>query len=125
MLSLDQAVQILNFQKPYEKLVKQAENVVQCEIEAGTDVPGWKLSEKSGKRQWVSEDEITCALANAGFEEDQYTDKKLKSPYQIEETLKFNTDEFTTKHTETVVVPAKARGRKAAESPDLEFSSDT
>lgn len=123
MLSLEQAVQILNFQKPYEKLVKQAEYVVQCEIEAGTDVPGWKLSEKSGKRQWVDEDEITCALANAGFTEDQYLEKpKLKSPYQIEETLKFPTGEYTTKHTETVVVPAKARGRKATASPDVEFA---
>ncbi len=122
MLSLEQAVQILNFQKPYEKLVKQAENVVQCEIEAGNEVPGWKLSEKSGKRQWVDEDEIECALANAGFTEDQYFDRKLKSPYQIEETLKFNTEEFTTKHTETVVVPAKARGRKAAESAEADFA---
>jgi Protein of unknown function (DUF2800) len=122
MLTLEQAVQILEFQKPYAKLVAQAENVVQCEIESGTDVPGWKLSEKSGKRQWVDEDEIICALANAGFEEEQYTDKKLKSPYQIEETLNFKTDEYTTKYTETVLVPAKARGRKAAESPDKEFA---
>jgi hypothetical protein len=97
--------------------------VVQCEIEAGTDVPGWKLTEKSGKRQWVDEDEITCALANAGFTDDQIYEKpKLKSPYQIEETLKFNTQEFTTQHTETVVAPVKARGRKAAESPDVEFA---
>jgi hypothetical protein len=121
VLTLEQAVQILEFQKPYEKLVKQAQFVVQQEIESGTDVPGWKLSEKSGKRQWVDEDQIITDLENAGFTEDDYMDKKLKSPYQIEETLKFNTDEYTTKHTETVVVPAKARGRKAA-SPDVEFA---
>lgn len=122
MMTLEFAVDVLNMQKPFEKLVKQAENVVQSEIESGTDVPGWRLIEKSSKRQWISEGAVICALANAGFEEEHYYDKKLKSPYQIEETLKFDTCEYTTQHTETVVAPAKSRGRNAAALAEMEFS---
>lgn len=122
MLSLEQAVQILDFQKPFAKLVTQAENVVQCEIESGTQVPGWKLADRSGKREWADKDEIECALANAGFAEDQYTDRVLKSPAQIEKLLKFPTGEFTVQSSKTVVAPAKSRGREAADSPDAEFA---
>jgi hypothetical protein len=123
MLTLEQAVQILNFQKPYEKLVKQAENVVQCEIEAGTDVPGWKLGERSGKRQWVDEDEIICFLATAGYAEAQYFDKpKLLSPYQIEKNLKIKVGDYTSQTTDVVVVPDKSRCREAAASPEKEFA---
>ncbi len=123
MLSLEQAVQILNFQKPYAKLVEQAENVVQCEIEAGTVVPGWKLAERSGKRQWISEDQIITDLENAGFTEDQYMNKVLKSPYQIEKELKYKTGDHTTQTTDTVVVPDKSRSREVNASPEAEFAT--
>lgn len=125
MLTLERAVQILNFQKPFEKLVKQAENVVQCEIESGAAVPGWKLAERSSKRAWLSEDQIITDLENAGFTEDDYMNRSLKSPAQIEKDLKFKTEDHTIQTTSTVVVPNKSRCRETNASPESEFGNDS
>jgi hypothetical protein len=56
-------------------------------LEAGVELPGWKLVPKRAMRQWVDEYAATGALLNLGaFALHELTD--LKSPAQVEKLLK-------------------------------------
>ena len=56
-------------------------------LEAGVELPGWKLVPKRATRQWVDEYAATGALLNLGaFALHELTD--LKSPAQVEKLLK-------------------------------------
>jgi hypothetical protein len=56
-------------------------------LEAGVEVPGWKLVPKRATRQWVDEYAALGALLNTGaFASHELTE--LKSPAQVEKMLK-------------------------------------
>jgi hypothetical protein len=55
-------------------------------LEAGVELPGWKLVPKRATRQWVNEQTALTALAEAGCSAEELTE--LKSPAQVEKVLK-------------------------------------
>ena len=55
-------------------------------LEAGVEVPGWKLVPKRATRQWVNEQSALTALTEAGCSATELTE--LKSPAQVEKVLK-------------------------------------
>lgn len=70
-----------------EGWIKDARETAKELLEAGVDVPGWKLVPKRATRQWVDEYAATGALLNLGaFALHELTE--LKSPAQIEKVLK-------------------------------------
>lgn len=57
-------------------------------LDAGGDIPGFKLVEHYGNRKWKDEDEIKTALMANGFGSEIFTEPKLKSPSQMESIKK-------------------------------------
>jgi hypothetical protein len=55
--------------------------------EGGTDIPGYQLVEKIGRRKWTDEDMVVAGLTAAGMGVDDLYERKLKSPSQVEKTL--------------------------------------
>jgi len=55
--------------------------------EAGTDIPGYQLSEKIGNRKWNDENAAIAALREAGIDEDKVYVKKPVSPAQADKLL--------------------------------------
>lgn len=59
------------------------------EAMAGRPVPGYKLVEKVARRKWESDDKIIEFLEENGFSEEQiYAPKTVRSPNNLEKTLK-------------------------------------
>lgn len=69
-----------------EGWIKDAREMAKELLEAGVDVPGWKLVPKRATRQWVNEQTALTALAEAGCSAKELTE--LKSPAQVEKVLK-------------------------------------
>jgi len=60
-------------------------------LEAGHEVPGWKLVLKQTRRYWSDEDKVRHLLRyNKGVTKDMYIEEKLKSVAQVEKALKPN-----------------------------------
>jgi len=56
-------------------------------LEAGVEVPGWKLVAKRANRKWKNEAEALAGMSELGIEE-RYSVPKIKSPAQAEGALK-------------------------------------
>lgn len=59
-------------------------------LEAGINIPGWKLVQRTGNRRWkdADPDALATALRGMGLKPtEMYTDPKLRSPAQIEKFL--------------------------------------
>lgn len=69
-----------------EGWIKDAREMAKELLEAGVDVPGWKLVPKRATRQWADEKKALTALAEAGCSAEELTE--LKSPAQVEKVLK-------------------------------------
>lgn len=70
-----------------EGWIRDAKEMAVELLEAGVEVPGWKLVPKRATRQWVDEYAALGALLNTGaFASHELTE--LKSPAQIEKMLK-------------------------------------
>lgn len=69
--------------EPWMRALRQ---MAQDRLEAGRDVPGWKVVPKRALRRWADEDdaEVLASLANAGLHEDQYSTTKPLTPAQVE-----------------------------------------
>ena len=62
--------------------------MAQQALENGIAIPGFKLVPKRPTRQWVNDEGALEALKEMGLELDELTETKLRSPAQIEKTLK-------------------------------------
>lgn len=69
-----------------EGYIKDARAMATQLLEAGVEVPGWKLVPKRATRQWVNENAALTALTEAGCNAQELTE--LKSPAQVEKVLK-------------------------------------
>lgn len=69
-----------------EGWIKDAREMAKELLEAGVDVPGWKLVPKRATRQWANEQTALTALTEAGCSAEELTE--LKSPAQVEKVLK-------------------------------------
>lgn len=66
------------------ELVKDAKKRIKDILQAGEDVPGWKLVESLGNRAWTNEDEVVKKLLDKGLNNDIIYNRKIKSPAQLE-----------------------------------------
>lgn len=69
-----------------EGWIKDAREMAKELLEAGVDVPGWKLVPKRATRQWANEQTALTALTEAGCSAEELTE--LRSPAQVEKVLK-------------------------------------
>jgi len=69
-----------------EGYIKDARDMAQQLLEAGVEVPGWKLVPKRAARKWVDDKKVLTTLTEAGLNIEQLTDPK--SPAQMEKVLK-------------------------------------
>jgi len=69
-----------------EGYIKDAREMAQQLLEAGVDVPGWKLVPKRATRKWADDKKVLTTLTEAGLNIEQLTDPK--SPAQMEKVLK-------------------------------------
>ena len=86
-VNVDRLVEALGQIELLEGWIKDARELAVTLLEAGVEVPGWKLVPKRATRQWVDEYAATGALLNLGaFALHELTE--LKSPAQVEKLLK-------------------------------------
>jgi len=86
-VNVDRLVEALGQIELLEGWIKDAREMAVTLLEAGVEVPGWKLVPKRATRQWVDEYAAAGALLNLGaFALHELTE--LKSPAQVEKLLK-------------------------------------
>lgn len=69
-----------------EGWIKDARERAKELLEAGVEVPGWKLVPKRAMRSWADEKKALTALTEAGCTAEELTE--LRSPAQVEKVLK-------------------------------------
>ena len=85
-VNIDRLTEALASIELLEGWIKDAREMAKELLEAGVDVPGWKLVPKRATRQWANEQTALTALTEAGCSAEELTE--LKSPAQIEKVLK-------------------------------------
>lgn len=71
-----------------EDWIKARRALAHATAEAGTEIPGYQLSDKIGNRKWGDEAALRAAMAEAGITPDEmHAEPKLKSPAQLEKVL--------------------------------------
>ena len=58
-----------------------------AELEAGRNIPGWRLVPKRPTRRWRDEEQAVVELQALGLPEDELIARKLKSPAQVEKLV--------------------------------------
>ena len=53
----------------------------------GEEIPGYKVVEGRGSREWRSDDEVEAFMESSGFSPEEYTETKILSPYQMEKSI--------------------------------------
>jgi hypothetical protein len=71
-----------------EDWIRSVQQAAHDALEAGADVPGYKLVEKRRTRQWISEDSALEYLVEAGVPLDEAAPRQVLSPVQAEKRLK-------------------------------------
>ena len=54
---------------------------------SGEEIPGFKVVEGRGSREWRSDDEVEAFMESSGFSPEEYTETKILSPYQMEKSI--------------------------------------
>jgi hypothetical protein len=69
---------------------------------SGEEIPGYKVVEGRGSREWEDENVVTTLLKTAGYTLEEYTKTELLSPYQMEKSIgKKKVAELLGRHIET------------------------
>ena len=72
-----------------EGWVKRVREAAHHELEAGRDVPGWKLVPTRATRRWISEDDARAEVRlEFGLEGEEVEVRKFKSPAQLTDALR-------------------------------------
>lgn len=85
-VNVDRLAEALNQTELLEGYIKDARAMATQLLEAGVEVPGWKLVPKRATRQWANEHAALTALTEAGCNAEELME--LKSPAQVEKVLK-------------------------------------
>ena len=86
-MPIEVVADILSKLPTLEQWAKDVRQYVQKKLEAGEEVPGFKLVEKRKTRRWVSERDAETFLAGAGWGPADIFKQELKSPAQIEKLV--------------------------------------
>jgi hypothetical protein len=67
---------------------KEVNDQLHAYLEAGGQVPGWRLKDKVKNRQWIDEDEVEQALRDLGFEVGEIWRSQLQTFQSVDATAK-------------------------------------
>lgn len=84
-------VRILEFRKPIEDWFKNMQEQLERNAGDGHEIPGMKLVEGRSNRDWVSQSKTEEHLIFLGLDRSDIWETKMRSPNQIEETLRKKT----------------------------------
>lgn len=71
-----------------EAWIKDIKNYARNQAIQGVEWPNWKLVRgRKGNRVWTNEEAVIDQLARAGLTEDQYLNRKLRTPGEIEKEM--------------------------------------
>lgn len=87
LLGNKQIANILFHSEALQKWLAAVEKTAKERINAGEEIPGYKMVETTGHRKWMDERIAIKNLRKKGFIETDYLNKSLKSPAQVEKTI--------------------------------------
>lgn len=87
-LSIAQLTGIMTYADQISSWLKSVEAHALTLMSHGTAVPGFKLVKKKANRRWVNQDEVISTLSLYMTDDEMLTPRELKSPAQIEKSLK-------------------------------------
>lgn len=105
--------QVLTAADVVETWLESVRSHAHTQLEAGVDIPGWKLVQKRATRKWVDEDLAAAALLRLEASADDIYTRKIVSPAQAEKIL----GKSAKKHLEHLVV-AESSGTTLAPAAD-------
>lgn len=86
-LSSAQLAQMMPTLDVVEDYIRAVRAQIAARLDAGDDVPGFKLVQKRPVRRWTEQDDIVDMLEGEGYEHTEIYNLALKSPAQIEKLL--------------------------------------
>jgi hypothetical protein len=86
-MPIEMVVEMLPQLDVLEDWIRAMRAHVSARLEAGIDVPGYKLVMKRAMRRWIDEAGVVQMLTSLGYEPDEMYERSLKSPAQIEKLL--------------------------------------
>ena len=87
LLSAEQVSYILERADLIEDWVRSIRVHVQSELEAGKNIPGWKLVQKRALRAWNDPKEVKMWATEHGLQDEELYDYKMKSPAALEKIV--------------------------------------
>lgn len=99
------------------------------EMSRGVEIPGWKLVEKRGRREYKNPELTMNTLKAAGIpDKDMMTTPELKSPAQLEASLDKRYKGLIAEHTEikssgTTIAPASDKRPAVTKKPEDDFQA--
>ena len=88
LMGADAIAAVLDRRKVYDTWIEAVEDRASKLIQAGVDVPGWKMEQRLGNRAWRDPEEAAKTLRKAGASlTDLFPPPKLVSPAQAEKML--------------------------------------
>lgn len=87
LLSAEQVSYILERADLIEDWVRSIRVHVQSELEAGKNIPGWKLVQKRALRAWNDPKEVKMWATEHGLDDEELYDYKMKSPAALEKIV--------------------------------------
>lgn len=87
LLSAEQVSYILERADLIEDWVRSIRVHVQSELEAGKNIPGWKLVQKRALRAWNDPKEVKMWAIEHGLQDEELYDYKMKSPAALEKIV--------------------------------------
>lgn len=88
LLSINQLIGVLTYADQISSWLKTVEAHALALMSHGDKIPGFKLVKKKANRRWKNEDEAREQLSLYMSDEEMLTPRELKSPAQIEKSLK-------------------------------------
>lgn len=125
-MSLDQALNALQWEDTLVGFFKAIRARLEHELNAGRPVPGWKLVEGKSNRVWMDEGQVERELG-ALFGDEIYAPRKVKSPAQAEKLVgKGKIDHLTMKPAGKIVMVEDSDPRPAvlpSSAPETDFTA--
>lgn len=100
-LTMEQLTGVLKYADQISSWIKSVEAHAFTLMSHGTPVAGFKLVKKKANRRWVNEDEARAMLSLYMTDEEMLTAPELKSPAQVEKSLKKAERELIKQYIET------------------------
>lgn len=86
-LTLPEMLLVMEKAPAIEAWLKDVRTHIENTLISGGEVPGWKIVAKRAMRKWADPAATTAWLEQHGYDAEEYEDRKLKSPAQVEKLV--------------------------------------